>query len=96
MLHLIFQSPIDIAVLDRMGSGDVAVFLENAVFGLLQKGKFADVLNNQLNMNRLCVLSEDMEVRGLLTSELVSGLEVIDYVGLVNLTVENPLITSWC
>lgn len=96
MLHLIFQSPIDIAVLDRMGSGDVAVFLENAVLGLLQKGKFADVLNNQLNMNRLFVLSEDMEVRGILASELVSGLEVIGYAGLVDLTVENPLITSWC
>ncbi len=96
MLHLIFQSPIDIAVLDRMASGDVAVFLESAVLGLLQKSTYADVLSHKLNTNRLCVLSEDMVVRGIAQSELVSGLEIIDYAGFVSLTVENPLITSWC
>jgi tRNA 2-thiouridine synthesizing protein B len=96
MLHLIFQSPIDIAVLDRMASGDVAVFLESAVLGLLQNSSFADVLSNKLNTNRLCALSEDMVVRGIVPSELVPGLEIIDYAGLVNLTIENPLITSWC
>jgi tRNA 2-thiouridine synthesizing protein B len=96
MLHLIFQSPIDIAVLDRMDSGDVAVFLESAVLGVLQESVLADVLSNKLNTNRLYVLSEDMVVRGILRSELVTGLEVIDYSGLVNLTIENPLIQSWC
>jgi tRNA 2-thiouridine synthesizing protein B len=96
MLHLVFQSPIDIAVLDRMAPGDVAVFLESAVLGLLQKGTVADGLSNKLNTNRLCVLSEDMVVRGIAQSELVPGLEIIDYAGLVKLTVENPLITSWC
>jgi tRNA 2-thiouridine synthesizing protein B len=96
MLHLIFQSPIDIAVLDRMASGDVAVFLESAVLGLLQKSTFAEILSNKLDTIRLCVLSEDMASRGILASELVLGLEIIDYAGFVNLTVENPLITSWC
>ena len=96
MLHLVFQSPIDPATLDRMAFGDVAVFLESAVLGLMQNSKFADMLSNNLNTNRLCVLSEDMVIRGILQSELVPGLEVIDYPGLVNLTVENPLITSWC
>jgi tRNA 2-thiouridine synthesizing protein B len=96
MLHLIFQSPIDIAVLDRMASGDVAVFLESAVLGTLQNSVLAEVLTHKLNSNRLCVLSEDMVVRGVLAAELMPGLEVIDYAGLVNLTVENPLITSWC
>jgi tRNA 2-thiouridine synthesizing protein B len=96
MLHLVFQSPIDIAVLDRMASGDVAVFLESAVFGVLQNGALSSVLSDKLSSNRLCVLSEDVVVRGIVQSELVSGLEIIDYAGLVNLTVENPLITSWC
>lgn len=96
MLHLIFHAPIDSAMLERMASGDVVVFLENAVLGVLQKGAASSVLSNKLNSNRLCVLSEDMVVRGILASELVIGLNVIDYPELVNLTVENPLITSWC
>ncbi|MEQ1484487.1 DsrH/TusB family sulfur metabolism protein [Methyloglobulus sp.] len=96
MLHLVFQSPIDIAVLERMDSGDVAVFLESAVLGVLQKGRLADVLATKVGSNRLCVLSEDMVIRGILVSELVAGLEVIDYSGFVNLAVENQLIQSWC
>lgn len=96
MLHLIFQSPLDPATLERMASGDAAVFLESAVLNVMQNGKFADMLSNKLNTNRLCVLSEDMVIRGILQSELVVGLEVINYAGLVNLTVEDPLITSWC
>jgi sulfur relay protein TusB/DsrH len=96
MLHLIFQAPVDIAILDRMDSGDVAVFLESAVLGVLQEGKLSGLLTDKLNSNRLYVLSEDMAVRGVLASELVTGLEVIDYPELVNLTVENPLIQSWC
>ncbi len=96
MLHLVFQLPIDVAVLDRMASGDIAVFLESGVLGVLQQGAMSDVLTHKLDTNRLCVLSEDMAVRGVLASELVAGLEVIDYPGLVNLTVETPLIASWC
>jgi tRNA 2-thiouridine synthesizing protein B len=96
MLHLIFQSPIDSAVLERMAVGDVAVFLENAVLGTLQNSVSSEVLSNKLNSNRLCVLSEDMAIRGILESELVRGLEIIDYSGLVELSVENALITSWC
>jgi sulfur relay protein TusB/DsrH len=95
MLHLIFQSPVDPAILDRMDSGDVAVFLESAVLGVLQKSRLAEALIKKLNSNRLCVLSEDMAVRGILVPELAAGMEVIDYAGLVKLTVENPLITSW-
>ena len=95
MLHLIFQSPIDSAVLERMVTGDVAVFLESAVLGVLQNAQQSGVLADKLTSTRLCVLSEDMLARGILESELVAGLEIIDYPGLVKLTVENPLITSW-
>ena len=95
MLHLIFQSPIDEAVLERMAAGDVAVFMESAVLGVLRNSKMAGALADKLNSNRLCVLSEDMVARGILETEIVPGLEAIDYPALVKLTVENPLITSW-
>lgn len=96
MLNLIFQSPLDSAVLERMAYGDVAVFLENAVFGALQNSASSAALSEMLKKNRLCVLSEDMVIRGVLSSELLEGLEEINYAGLVDLTVENPLIMSWC
>ena len=95
MLHLIFQSPIETAILERIDSGDVVVFLENAVLRILQNSLLSDTLTQQLGSNRLCVLSDDIAVRGIAADELVKGIEVIDYAGLVELTVNNPVIQSW-
>jgi tRNA 2-thiouridine synthesizing protein B len=95
MLHLIFQSPIATAILERIAAGDDVVFLENAVLRLLHKGSFSDVLAQLLLQNRLYVLAEDLEVRGIGADELVNGITVIDYAGLVGLTVSNPSILSW-
>jgi tRNA 2-thiouridine synthesizing protein B len=95
MLHLIFQSPIETALFERFDSGDVIVFLENAVLRLLQNSLLADNLKQQLSKNRLCVLADDLSIRGIKTMELVNGIEVIDYAELVKLTVNNSVIQSW-
>jgi tRNA 2-thiouridine synthesizing protein B len=95
MLHLIFQSPIDIAILERIDPGDDVMFLENSVLRILQKGSLCDILTQMLKYNRLCVLSDDITVRGILADELVHGIQVIDYAELVRLTVKNPVIQSW-
>ncbi len=95
MLHLIFQSPIETALLERIDSGDVAVFLENAVLRVLQNSSISDTLTRQLGNARLCVLSDDIAMRGIIPDELVKGLEVIDYADLVELTANNPVIQSW-
>ncbi|MDP1772828.1 MAG: sulfurtransferase complex subunit TusB [Methylobacter sp.] len=95
MLHLIFQSPIESAILERIDSGDIVVFLENAVLRTLQNSAISNTLAQQLGRNRLCVLSDDIAVRGIAPDELVQGIEVIDYAGLVELTVNNPVIQSW-
>jgi tRNA 2-thiouridine synthesizing protein B len=95
MLHLIFQSPIDMAILERIDSGDDVVFLENSVLRILKKGSLSDTLTQLLKRNHLCVLVYDIEVRGIVADKLVNGIEVIDYAGLVALTVKNPVIQSW-
>ena len=94
MLHLIFQSPIDTAILERIDSDDVVVFLENAVLRTLQHGDIGGFLA-QKTSNRFCVLSDDIAVRGIVPDELIKGVEVIDYAGLVELTINNPVIHSW-
>jgi sulfur relay protein TusB/DsrH len=95
VLHLIFQSPIETAVLERTDAGDVLVFLENSVLRILQNGTLADTLTKQLKTRRLYVLEDDLAIRGIDTDELVQGIEVIDYAELVALTVKHPLIQSW-
>jgi len=95
MLHLVFQSPIQYAVLERISAGDDVVFLDNAVFGLLRKGSLGDALAALLGRCRLFVLSDDISARGLFADELAAGMAVIDYAELVALTVKNPVIQSW-
>ena len=95
MLHLVFQSPIEIAILERIDSGDDVVFLENAVLRILKNGLLRDTLTQLLTVSRLYVLSDDIEVRGIMSDELIEDIEVIDYAGLVALTVKNPVIQSW-
>ncbi|MEY3882635.1 MAG: sulfurtransferase complex subunit TusB [Pseudomonadota bacterium] len=95
MLHLIFQSPIETAILERIDSGDDVLFLENAVLRILAKGSLCPALTQLLKHNRLFVLADDIKVRGISVSELVKGIEVIEYSEWVNLTIKNPLIQSW-
>jgi len=95
MLHLIFQSPIEIAILERIDAGDDVVFLESSVLRILQKGNLSAILMSLLKRSQLCVLAEDIEVRGIVADELVKGIEVIDYSELVRLAVKNPVIQSW-
>jgi len=95
MLHLIFQSPIDMAILERIDSGDDVVFLENSVMRILKNGCLSDTLMQLLKQNRLYVLADDIVVRGINADELVNGIEVIDYSELVKLTVKNLVIQSW-
>lgn len=95
MLHLISQSPVETAVLERIDTGDSVVFLENAVLRVLHNGSLSETLMQLSARNRLYVLSDELTVRGIRSEELVRGIEVIDYTGLVELTVRHPLIQTW-
>jgi tRNA 2-thiouridine synthesizing protein B len=95
MLHLIFQSPIETAILERVDSGDDVVFLENAVLRILKNGGLSGILAELLKQTRFYVLAEDIEIRGITADELLKGIEVIDYAELVRLTVKNAVIQSW-
>ena len=95
MLHLISQSPIDCAVLERLGVGDEAVFLENAVLRLLQTSADSHRLIQLLNKHPLYVLEDALAVRGIAMEELIQGINVINYSEFVALTVKHPVIQSW-
>jgi sulfur relay protein TusB/DsrH len=95
MLHLIIQAPLDLVLLDRMAEGDIAVFMESAVLSVLKQSRFDAALTTKLITNRLCVMEDDIQTRGILQEELVTGFEVIDYAALVILTVENKQIITW-
>ena len=52
------------------------------------------VINAQ-KITKIYVLGPDLKARGLDKSSLISNIEIIDYKGFVNLTVENEKIQNW-
>jgi tRNA 2-thiouridine synthesizing protein B len=95
VLHLISQSPIASAVLQRVADGDELVFLDNAVLRLLQHGELNQTLSALLKNHQLYVLADTLTVCGISTEELVQGISVIDYPQLVALTIKHSVIQSW-
>jgi len=92
MLHQIFQSPVPLAVLARVGAGDDVIFLENAVLNLLRQR------SEPLQLPKACglfVLSDDLAVRGIQTNEILADISPISLREWVALTVKHPLIQSW-
>lgn len=95
MLHLIYQSPLQKATLQRIACGDSVLFMENALLNLLKEGVWAVELENMLATQSLFVLLEEIEIRGIDKNELVSGIQIIDYQGFVELTTEHQVIQTW-
>jgi tRNA 2-thiouridine synthesizing protein B len=95
MLHLIFQTPIEKAVLQRMEAGDSVVFLHNAIFRVLRNGNFAEDLIPLLPTMQFYILADELNIRGIEPERVLSGIEIIDYEGLVKLVVAHSLIQTW-
>lgn len=94
VLHIVARS-IDDNLIKRIASGDAVLFIENAVFGLLQGGHDIQNIIRQLTTRRLYVLGEDLETRGIAGNKLALDIEIIDYMGFVQLTEEHTVIQSW-
>lgn len=95
MLHLIYQSPIKQATLDRIDPGDAVVFLQDSLYRILSDSNDAERLKEKLTAKSVYVLRDELEVRGLEASRLIPDIKLINISGLVQLTVANKTIMSW-
>lgn len=95
MLHLIYQSSLESATLQRIALNDSVLFMENALFRLLKTNHNANELKAMSKLHSLFVLGEEIEIRGIHPSELITGIKVIDYQGFVTLTLKHRLIQTW-
>jgi tRNA 2-thiouridine synthesizing protein B len=95
MLHIISQAPVYECILQRIGQDNVVVLIDSAVLRALSRGNKAHALTELMLRARCCVLMEHLSLYGIATHELITGIEVIDYSGLVNLTLMHPLIQTW-
>ncbi|AWH88530.1 sulfurtransferase complex subunit TusB [Limnobaculum parvum] len=96
MLHTVSHSPyqIDMNTLSNaVGQSDVLVLMQDSVTAALKESRWLALLI-QRNPINIYVLREDIEARGLLLL-IDSRVEIIDYSGLVDLSVNHYPQVNW-
>lgn len=105
ILHTVNKSPFAsqclVDCLRCVTSGDVVLLIEDGVYGStclrpatltpLQKS-ITDLAATEV---RFCILSPDFEARGLDHKSLLTGLEIVDYDGFVDLAAQADKVISW-
>ena len=99
MLHTVNKSPFEKNSLDTclrlIDDSSSVLLIEDAVYGALENTSISDKIKKAQQATKFYVLGPDLKARGLDKSSLISNIEVIDYKGFVNLTIENEKIQNW-
>lgn len=97
MLHLIAENSLSQAVVERIAAGDDVVLQAGSVWAALaghrDSGKLGQLLAKPC---RVFAMRDMAQANGIEPERMLAGVVVIDYPELVELTVENPVIHTWC
>jgi len=97
MLHLIAETSLSPSVTARVVDDDDVILQAGAVWAAF-KGHSANLLVREL-LGRNCAvyaLQDALSISGIAEHQLLEGVQIIDYLAFVELTVKNPVIHTWC
>lgn len=99
MLHIVNKSPFDrnsfSSCLSHTQEGDSILMIEDATVAALENTSFSDALKDVLKDKKVYVLGGDLAARGINENRIITGIEIVDYSGFVDLTVSNDKTQSW-
>lgn len=96
MLHLLSTGALQSEMVERIAPGDDVVLQQGVVWAaLIGHADNAKLQQLMLKNCRIFVLQEMLTLNGIEISRLLPVIVIIDYPGLVELTVKNPVIQSW-
>ncbi len=97
MLHLVNKSPFERGAfescLNMARKGSAILLIEDGVYAALKNTPFEDKVSAAVKDIRICVLGPDLAARGV--DQVIEGVEVVDYGGFVDLTVDHTPVQSW-
>lgn len=97
MLHLVSAPTLSLEVVERTARGDDIVLQHGSLWAAVKGHADNDkLLSLQGGACQIFVLQEMLAVDGIEMSRLLAGVNIIDYPGLVELSVKNPVIHTWC
>ena len=99
MLHIVNKSPFEKnsfqSCLNHANAGDSILMIEDAAVGAIKGSSFSAELTSALSEKKVYVLGGDLAARGINQDRMIDGIEVVDYAGFVDLTVNNETTQSW-
>lgn len=97
MLHLLTENSLSAAVTERIATGDGLVLLGGAIWAALHghadNSKLLELLQRACNVYAMRDL---LTASGIEPDQLLAGVTAIDYPELVELTMQHPVIHTWC
>lgn len=98
-LHIVNKSPFERNSLDsciRLAKkGSSVLLFEDGIIAAMQNSKFSSLISEAMADVKFFVLGPDIKARGLSDSNVIDGINVIDYDGFVDLTTEHKTVQSW-
>lgn len=99
ILHTVNKSPFErnalVSCLGHAQAGSSVILIEDGVYGAITGSQVADIVSKSLTSVKIYVLEPDLAARGIAKEKLISGLQLIDYNGFVDLAVENTAVQAW-
>lgn len=99
LLHIINTSPAMRSSLQsclRVAQKHHAILLiEDAVIAARKNSATESIIESVLQRCKVYVLEPDLLARGIKTQQIITGIELVDYPGFVQLTVDYSGVQSW-
>lgn len=95
MLHIISKPLADPTLLERTEVGDTIILIEDATLEAIESAPHQQHWQRLLLGQNICVLAEDLAIRGLGSARILQGIKIVDYQGFVQLAVDIEVIHSW-
>jgi len=99
MLHLVKDSPFEntklVLCIQRAAPGQTILLIEEAVYGAKRGSSVAPAVIKGLGALSICVLAPDLEARGILAEEILTGIRRVNYEEFVDLAANSKRIHTW-
>jgi len=98
MLHTVNKSPFERNSLERClrtcNSGNAILLIEDGVYGCMKGSVVEDKLKDAMKDVKIYALEADVDSRGI-KAQVIEGIQLVDYNGFVDLSVEYSKVQSW-
>jgi len=99
MLHTVNKSPFQkdsLATCFRLArEGSDILLIEDAVYAVIAGAFFEKTVTAAQERCSIYALKEDLDARGIQSTDLIPGIGIVDYDGFVDLAAENDSVQSW-